>query len=69
MLNFESIFEKSVDFESIFDNFVISKKMSMVEEVTISATFQIASESILARTDVDLCITKKSHLWQAFFSK
>ena len=33
--NFESIFEKSVNFESIFENFVISKKMSMVDEVTI----------------------------------
>ena len=36
MSNFESIFEKSVNFESIFENFVISKKMSMVDEVTIS---------------------------------
>ena len=34
--NFESIFEINVNFESIFENFVISKKMSMVDEVTIT---------------------------------
>ena len=33
--NFESIFVKNVNFESIFEKFVISKKMSMVDEVTI----------------------------------
>ena len=36
LLNFESIFEINVNLESIFENFVISKKMSMVDEVTIS---------------------------------
>ena len=41
MLNFESIFEKSVDFESIFENFVVSKKMSMVDEVTISLNLDL----------------------------
>ena len=33
---FESTFEKYVNFESIFEKFVISKKMSMVDEVTIN---------------------------------
>ena len=33
--NFESMFEINVNFESIFENFVISKKGSMVDEVTI----------------------------------
>merc|ERR1711884_538379 len=36
--NLESIFEKSVNFKSIFKNFVNSKKMSMVDEVTINIT-------------------------------
>ena len=36
MSNFDSIFEKYVNFESIFEKFVISKKMSMVDEVTIT---------------------------------
>ena len=38
-VNGGSIFEINVDFESIFENFVISKKMSMVHEVTISIAF------------------------------
>ena len=37
MSNFESIFEKYVNFEGIFDVFVISKKLSMVDEDTISS--------------------------------
>ena len=41
MSNFESIFEKYVNFESIFENFVISKKLSMVDEVTIRTLLRI----------------------------
>ena len=39
--NFESIFEKYVNFESIFEKFIISKKMSIVDEVTISNNGQV----------------------------
>ena len=55
--NFESIFEKSVNFESIFENFVISKKMSMVDEVTIRTIFiqqKLCSTSHLVE-QTDLC--------------
>ena len=34
--NFESIFEINVNFESIFKKFVIPKKKSIVDEVTIN---------------------------------